>query len=132
MRKHLELVGVLYFVWGALFVLLGIAFLSFAVGTGAIATSSAGDRRFTAWVTSAVFAALAGLSLIWGIVHIWDAVAVRHCKDLGRAVAMVLAVINLFFLPVGTALGIYMLWVLTQDGTRALFDARRTGTAVRS
>ncbi len=132
MRKHLELVGVLYFVWGALFVLLGVAFLALAFGTGAIATESVGDRRFTAGVTAAVFAALAALSLIWGGVHIWDAVAVRHCKDLGRAIAMLLAVLNLFFLPVGTALGIYTLWVLTQDGTRVLFDeARSRRAAVR-
>ncbi len=125
MRKHVELVGVLYFVWGALFVLIGIAFLALAFGAAAIATSFEGDRSFAAGMTSGIFAGLAALSLTWGGVHIWDAVAVRHCKDLGRAIAMVLAVLNLFFLPVGTALGIYTLWVLTQDETRPLFDAAR-------
>ncbi len=125
MRKHLELAGLLYFVWGALFVLLGICFLALAFGTAAIMTSSVGDRRFAAGVTAATFAALAALALIWGLLHIWDAVAVRHCKDSGRAVAIVLAVLNLFFLPFGTALGVYALWVLTQDETRPLFDQAR-------
>jgi hypothetical protein len=125
MRKHVELVGVLYFVWGALFALVGIAFLALAFGTAAIATSS---RGVTAAVTAATFAGLATVSLIWGAVHIWDAVAVRHHRELARAIAMILAVLNLFFLPVGTALGIYTLWVLTQDETRPLFEsARRAG-----
>jgi hypothetical protein len=125
MRKHVELVGVLYFVWGALFALVGIAFLALAFGTAAIATSSRGDRGFAAAVTAATFAGLATASLIWGAVHIWDAVAVRHHRELARAIAMILAVLNLFFLPVGTALGIYTLWVLTQDEIRPLFESAR-------
>jgi hypothetical protein len=126
MRKHVELVGVLYFVWGALFALVGIAFLALAFGTAAIATSS---RGVAAAVTAATFAGLATVSLIWGAVHIWDAVAVRHHRELARAIAMILAVLNLFFLPVGTALGIYTLWVLTQDETRPLFESARRGGA---
>ena len=125
MRKHIELLGLLYFVWGALFVLIGIAFVSLAFGTAAIATSTLPDRRFAAGVTAATFAGLAMVSLIWAFVHIWDAVAVRHGKPLGRAVAIVMAIINLFVLPVGTALGIYALWVLTQDETRPFFEAAR-------
>lgn len=128
MRKHVELVGVLYFVWGSLFVLIGVAFLALAFGSAAIATSSEGDRSFAAGITAATFAGLAAVSLIWGLVHIWDAVAVRHCRELGRAIAMVLAVLNLFLLPVGTALGIYTLWVLTQDETRPLFESARGAT----
>ena len=125
MRKHVELVGLLYFVWGSLFVLLGVAFLAFAVGTAAIATTGDPDRRFAAGITAAVFAGLGALSLIWALVHIWDAVAVRHGRHLARAVAMVLAILNLVLLPVGTALGIYTFWVLTHDETRPLFEATR-------
>ncbi len=121
MRRHVELVGLLYFVWGALFVLLGVAFLAFAFGTAAVATTGDPDRRFAAGMTAAAFGVLAALSLIWAFVHIWDAVAVRHGRHLARAVAMVLAVLNLVLLPIGTAIGIYSLWVLTQDETRPLF-----------
>ena len=125
MRKHIELVGLLYFVWGALFVLIGVALLALAFGTAAIATSAVPDRRFAAGVMAGVFAALAAVALIWGGTHIWDAVAVRHCRHAGRAVGLVLAVVNLVLLPVGTALGVYSLWVLTQDEARPLFDAQR-------
>ena len=125
MRKHIELLGVLYFVWGALFVLIGIALLALSLGTAAIATSAVPDRRFAAGVMAAAFAALAAVALIWGGTHIWDAVAVRHCRHAGRAIGLVLAVVNLILLPAGTALGIYSLWVLTQDEARPLFEARR-------
>lgn len=125
MRKHVELLGVLYFVWGALFVLIGVALLALAFGSAAIAASAAPDQRFAAGVMAATFAGVAALGLMLGVVHIWDAVAVRHHRHLGRAIGLVLAVVDLIFLPVGTALGIYSLWVLTQDGTRPLFEAAR-------
>ncbi len=125
MRRHVELVGLLYFVWGSLFALLGIAFLALAFGTAAIATSAGPDRRFAAGMTAAVFGGLAALSLIWAFLHIWDAVAVRHGRHLARAIGMGLAIVNLVLLPVGTAIGIYSLWVLTQEETRPLFDASR-------
>jgi hypothetical protein len=35
---------------------------------------------------------------------------------------MALAVLNLFFLPFGTALAVYSFWVLLADPTRRLFD----------
>jgi ATP/ADP translocase len=129
MRKHVELVGVLFFVWGALFALIGVSFLALAFGTAAIATSAQGDRQFAAGVTAATFAGLAAVSLIWGFIHIWDAVAVRHGRALGRAVAMVIAVLNLVLLPVGTALGVYALWVLTHDDTRPHFEDTRQASA---
>ncbi len=122
MRRHVELVGLLYFVWGSLFVLIGTAFLAFAFGTAAIATTNP-DRRFAAGIMAATFGGLAALSLIWAFVHIWDAVAVRHGRHLARAIGMVLAVLNLVLLPIGTAIGIYTLWVLTQDETRPLFES---------
>ncbi len=122
MRKHVELLGVLYFVWGALAVLVGVSLLALAFGAAAIATSTGPDRRLAAGLTAATFAGLAALALIWGFAHIWDAVAVRHHRGVARAVGLALAVVNLIVLPIGTALGIYALWVLTQDETRPLFD----------
>ncbi|MGE5359435.1 MAG: hypothetical protein ACM3NQ_10485 [Bacteroidales bacterium] len=125
MRKHVELVGVLYFVWGAIGLLLGVAFLALAFGTAAIDVPSEEAGSLAVGVIVGMFGVLAGLCLIWGCVHLWDAVAIRRHRHSGRAVAMVLAVLNLFLLPFGTALGVYALWVLTQEQARPLFDASR-------
>jgi len=123
MRKHVELLGVLYFVWGAIGLLIGIAILALAFGTASIDVSPEGGRGAAVGVAAAMFGALSGICLVWGVVHVWDAIAIRRHRHAGRAVAMVLAVLNLFLLPFGTALGVYALWVLTQEQVRPLFDA---------
>jgi hypothetical protein len=121
MRKHLELVGMLYVVWGGLFVLIGVALLSLAFGTASIVTSTEQGGGVAVGVAAAVFGTLSGISLTWGVAHVWDGVGVRRCRAAGRAIAIVLAVLNLFLLPFGTALGIYALWVLTHEESRPLF-----------
>ncbi len=122
MREHVQLLRVLYFVWGALFVLIGIALLALAFGTAAIVPPPDTNGTVETGVAAALVAALAGMSLMWGGVHVWDSVAIRRHRHAARAVAIVLAVLNLFLLPFGTALGIYALWVLTNEGTRPLFE----------
>jgi hypothetical protein len=113
----------LYFVWGAIALLIGIALLALAFGTAAIVVPPEEETSIAAGVAAAAFGVLAALTLIWGAVHVWDAVAIRHHRHAGRAVAMILAVLNLFLLPFGTALGVYALWVLTHYDVRPLFDA---------
>jgi hypothetical protein len=36
--------------------------------------------------------------------------------------AIILAILNLIFFPIGTILGIYTLWVLFNDETKTLFE----------
>jgi hypothetical protein len=122
MVRHLQLLGVLYFVWGAMFVLLGVSFLALAVGTAAIARLPEDGGNLATGVAAATFGALAALTLVWGLAHGWNGASVRGHRPLGRTVAMVLGVLNLFVVPFGTALGIYALWVLTQDEVRPLFE----------
>jgi hypothetical protein len=126
MLKHLQLLGVLYFVWGGVFVLLGISLLALALGTAALVPAAEAGGSLAAGLAAATFASLAGVTMIWGLVHGWDGVALRRHRESGRAVAMVLSVLNLLVLPFGTALGIYALWVLTQDEIRPLFEGPRT------
>src|SRR5512140_3254831 len=125
MLKHLQLLGVLYFIWGGVFVLLGISFLALALGTAALVPAAETGGRFAAGLAATTFASLAGVTIIWGLVHGWDGVALRRHREWGRAVAMVLAILNLIVIPFGTALGIYALWVLAQDEIRPLFEAPR-------
>mgnify|MGYP006171462063 CR=1 FL=1 len=47
--------------------------------------------------------------------------ALRRREPAGRTVTLWLAVLNLFVLPFGTALGIYAFWVLLHNDNRALF-----------
>jgi hypothetical protein len=46
----------------------------------------------------------------------------RRHKTWARLVGMGLAVLNLFVLPLGTALALYAFWVLLSEQTRRLFE----------
>jgi hypothetical protein len=124
MKKHVDLVGTLYMIAGGLTLLVALSMLS--LGLGAVALTGSGgsvDVRQGIPVLLAVgaFAALAGIAFVWAVAHLWSGMALRRCGPWARAIAIVLAVLNLFVLPFGTALGIYALWVLMNEQTRPLF-----------
>jgi hypothetical protein len=45
-------------------------------------------------------------------------------REWARTLTIVMSAINLLSIPLGTALGIYGIWALTKDETRALFRAK--------
>lgn len=128
MKEHVDLVGLLYVIWGMLSLLVGVALFSLGLGASAIAGAAPdylpGDA-LAARLTAAVFVTLAAVVLLWAVAHIWDGRALARGRPAGRAVGLVLAVANLFILPFGTALGVYTLWVLLHDSTRATFESSR-------
>jgi hypothetical protein len=119
-RPHLRLLGVLQLVWGAIGLLLGVSTLLLAVGAVAIGLASA-DDRIAAGVTAGGFVVFAIALLAGGGVNAWAGRALRRLQPQGRTAVLWLAVVNLFVLPFGTALGIYAFWVLLHDETRAQF-----------
>jgi len=46
-------------------------------------------------------------------------------RNWARILAIILSVLNLMNVPVGTALGVYTLYVMLDDETSALFSAYR-------
>ena len=120
MKPHLRLLGALQLVWGWIGLLLGVSILLLAVGALAIGVSSA-DDRMAAGVTAGGFVVFAIALLAGGVVNAWAGRALRRLQPTGRTAVLWLAVVNLFVLPFGTALGIYAFWVLLHNETRAQF-----------
>ena len=106
MKPHLRLLGVLQLVWGSIGLLLGVSTLLLAIGAVAIGVSSA-DDRMAAGVTAGGFVIFAIALLAGGGVNAWAGRALRRFQPHGRTAVLWLAVLNLFVLPFGTALGIY-------------------------
>ena len=125
MRPHLHLLVILQLVWGAIGLLLGVAMLLLAIGAIAIGVSSA-DDRMASGVTAGAFVVFAVALLAGGGVNAWAGSALRRHEPRGRMAVLVLAVLNLFVLPFGTALGIYAFWVLLHNETRALILGAKT------
>jgi hypothetical protein len=120
MRHHLHLLEILQLVWGGLGLLLGVVVLLLAIGAVAIGIG-APDERMAAGLTAAGFVVFALALLAGGAANAWAGRALRRRQPAGRTVTLWLAVLNLFVLPFGTALGIYAFWVLLHNDNRARF-----------
>jgi hypothetical protein len=125
-ERHARLLRVLAALWGALAMLVGVSMLLLAAGALAILVGP--DREalgFAAGLTAATFAAIGVFMLLWGMAHAWAASLLRRGLPAGRALMLGLAFVNLLFLPFGTALGAYALWVLLHNEGRRLFEPAR-------
>ena len=125
MTRHIDLLAVFYQMWGALALVAGSAVLVLAFGSLAIVTSAgraALGPDVAAGLTVALFFVFAAGALAWGGIHMWTGVKLRTHRSSSRMVGLALAVPNLFFLPVGTALAVYTFWVLLSNDTRRLFE----------
>jgi len=128
MTRHVDLLSVLYRLWGLLALVVGLAILMLGIGALAIITSAeraALGPDFGAALTAGAFFVFAALALLWGGIHLLTGLALRRHRHWARLVGMALAVLNLFFLPFGTALAVYTFWTLLSDETRRLFDPAR-------
>ena len=108
--------------WGAMGLLLGVSLLLLAGGAAAIARTTPGDP-LTAAFTALLFVIFATALALFGWANFWAGRAIRRHRAAGRTGTLVLAVLNLFVLPFGTALAIYSFWVLLHNDARALFVA---------
>lgn len=131
MMRHIDLLAVFYQMWGVLALVAGTAILVLAVGALAIVTSAeraALGPDVAAGVTVGLFFVFAAGALAWGGIHLWTGVSLRAHKTWARLAGLALAVLNLFFLPVGTALAVYTFWVLLSNETRRLFEPGAAGS----
>ena len=126
MKSHVNLLGILQLTWGWMGLLLGASLLLLAAGAAAIARTPEADP-FTAAFTALLFVVFAIALALGGWANAWAGRAVRQHRAPGRTGALVLAVVNLFVLPFGTALAIYTFWVLLHNDVRTLFVAADHG-----
>ncbi len=124
MKRHADFLAILYLAWGAIFTLVGLAGMALAGGALAIARSggpvSVGSD-LAAGITALTLGLIAGLALLFGLLHLWVGAAMRRYRTWARLLALGLAVINLVLFPFGTALGGYACWVLLNEEGRALY-----------
>jgi hypothetical protein len=127
MTRHVDLLVVLYQIWGALALVTGLAILILSLGAVAVVTSAqhaAYEGGLLAGLTAFTFFVFGMGALLWGGAHLVTAKAARQRRHWSRMAALSLAVLNLFFLPFGTALAIYAFWVLLNHESQRLFAAR--------
>jgi hypothetical protein len=122
METHVKVVGWLWVILGALTLLGALCAVVSIAGGGLIS----GDQD--ALLATGITATVLGLFLILsGAVNLIAGVGLLKFKPWARILALILAILNLLAFPIGTALGIYTLWVLLTKETEPLFQSLGEG-----
>ncbi|NQW03141.1 MAG: hypothetical protein HQ485_03850 [Acidobacteria bacterium] len=131
MRLHIDALGYLQMTWGAFGLMAGVSLGILSAGTYAASagdvSGSGGSGDRTAVV---ILAVVGGLLALGGGLAASTGWGLRRRLGRARTAALVLAVPNLLFVPFGTGLGVYTLWVLLNDDARRAFG--RSPRAVRA
>jgi len=122
-KRHVDLVGVLFIIWGLLTALVGVSTLALAIGAfSLIESTGGGSHQVAAGVTVGAFVVLGSLALVWGAAHVGVGMPLGKRRPWSRHVAIALGGVDLLLLPYGTALGGYALWALLSGDGKKLFE----------
>ena len=122
---HVQLLGRLYVVagWLALLASMSLGLL----GIGAISLTARAGPEVAASLAAAIFFACAAIAFVWGFVLVGFGWALPQHQPWARPVALVLAIVNVFVIPFGTALSAYAFWVLLQEAGKRMFERPQPG-----
>ena len=132
MERHVNLLGMLVSLWGALAMVVGVSLLLLSAGAVAELLDPLGASvGLAAGLTAGAFALLGTFAVVWGGLHLIAGKWLKQRRPTGRILTLALALTNLLVLPFGTALGIYALWALLVNDGRRLFEGPHPAEPVR-
>jgi hypothetical protein len=129
MVTHVKVLGVLYILVSALS-LFAALFLMLAVSAATGIVASAADPQDAAIALPIIGisgTALVVFLLLLSTPGLITGIGLLKYRPWARILGIALSVINLIHIPIGTALGIYGLWVLLNKDTEGMF---KTGTVL--
>jgi hypothetical protein len=125
MDKHVNILAIINIVWACMGLIGCAVVLIIFVGSSFIVGLEGGDEEVGLLV--AVFGMIiGGIVLVTSIPALIAGIGLLRFKSWARILAIVLAILNLLAFPIGTAIGVYALWVLFNKDTIALFEKRPT------
>lgn len=120
MKKHVTIVGALHIAFAAWGIMWAVLIAVILIGIGS--TLVGGDQTAQGILTT-VGCIVPGFLFILSVPGIVGGIGVLRLKPWARYMVLVLSVLHLLNIPLGTALGIYSIWVLVHDETVELFTA---------
>jgi len=129
MESHVKVLAVLHIAFGFLGVLLGLGGVLALGGVASLVQMDGDpDAAAVAPVLGAIAVLVLVLALVLSVPGIIAGVGLLSIQPWARILTIVLSGLNLLNVPLGTALGVYGLWVLlSSDGVR-LFEQRRAAS----
>lgn len=122
MRKHIEILAYLNIILGAITAIGGLILAFVVAGSGMIS----GDET-AMWVTSLVGGGLGFFIAAMGAVSILGGWGLLKYQEWARILIIILSILSLPGFPIGTAIGVYGLWVLFSDEGRLAFSTHTQG-----
>jgi hypothetical protein len=116
MRQHVTVVAAMRIGFGALGLFLALVCFVAITGGGLIS----GDEEAIT-ITSIVGTVVGGFLALLSLPGIIGGIGLLQGKPWARILVLILAVFDLFNIPIGTAIGVYTIWVLMQEETEDLF-----------
>ena len=123
LQRHVHLLGILWIAYSALHLLAGVVLMI-------VANTIFGHGRFETGAPAflqPLLSTIAILLLIKAVLGIAAGWGLMQRLDWARVLAIVLAFLSLFNPPLGTALGIYTLWVLLSKDADVEYRALAQG-----
>ena len=121
MQKHVTVVGILFVAMGVLGIASAAIVVAVTVSPGLLAYAVEGTAEALVILTT-LGCTVGGCVALLSVPEIIAGVGLLQGRNWARYLALFLSVLNLVAVPLGTAVGIYSLWVLLQNETAALFE----------
>jgi tetrahydromethanopterin S-methyltransferase subunit D len=118
LQQHVTILGWLYLVSHAIFLVIGAFVFLLLVGIAPVT----GDPE-PMWILTLVGTSVGLLMAALGLPGLLAGYGLLTRKPWARVLAIVVGILSLINFPVGTAIGIYTVWVLTQSTATEYFAA---------
>jgi hypothetical protein len=120
MRDHVRILAWCFVVYSSIIILVGMGIGSIVLFGGAIS----GDRE-ALFITGAVGVAIACFLILVSLPGMLAGIGLLKMRPWARIVAIIVGVLHILSFPLGTALGVYTLWVLLNAETETLFRGQQ-------
>lgn len=126
MQSHVKALGILHIVFGSLGVLLGLGGLFFFGGIAGIvgATDHSGDAAVAIPILGIIGTLIFVFALLLSLPGIIAGIGLLSYKQWARILTIVLSFFHILNIPIGTAIGVYGMWVLFSPEVTAMFEGR--------
>ncbi len=123
MADHVKILGILHIVYGILGILAGIIIMLIFGGLAGVVSVAAhsADALIAVPILGGIGAFIFILLLALSLPGIVAGFGLIEFRPWARMLTIILSALELMSVPIGTALGIYGLWVLLSPGAEQLF-----------
>ncbi len=125
MESHVKILGIIHIVFGLLGICIALMFFVIfglgALGVAGVAAQEEPEALLALPVIAVIGTFLLVLIAVLSLPGIVAGYGLLNYKPWARILAIVLSAMNLLSMPVGTAIGVYGLWVLLNKETELMF-----------